>query len=320
MILLVTNERDLTSDYIVLELERRNLPFFRLNSEGLSRMKVSFRPELGEDSWIMEAEDIKIKFSEVNAAYFRRPGTPTAPASVTQPDSARYCETEWGAVLTSGLNSLGDRWLNSPLNIMAAENKPRQLALALECGFKIPSTLITNNHSHAQEFTSNNPSIAKPIREALLEDEGNERIIFTNSISEITNADIEAITAVPIILQSEIKKKSDIRATVVGENVYAAEILSQALDDTKTDWRRGSHADITHNTHELPKDIADQCIQIVKALGLRFGAVDFVLDLSDVYWFLEVNPNGQWAWIENRTGIPLSSAIVDELERIATCA
>ncbi len=320
MILLTTNERDLTSDYIILELERRNLPFFRLNSEKLSGMKVSFRPELGEDSWVIETDDVEIKFAEVKAAYFRRPGTPTAPASVTQVASARYCETEWGAVLTSGLNSLGDRWLNSPLTIMAAENKPRQLALALECGFKIPSTLITNNHLYAREFTSKNPSIAKPIREALLDDVENERVIFTNRISEITNADIDAITVVPIILQSEITKKSDIRATVIGENVYAAEILSQTLNDTKTDWRRGSHADLTHHIHQLPNDIENQCVQIVKSLGLRFGAVDLVLDLSGAYWFLEINPNGQWAWIESRTGHPLSSAIVDELERIATCS
>ncbi|MGH3800408.1 MAG: hypothetical protein ACRDTD_09805 [Pseudonocardiaceae bacterium] len=29
---------------------------------------------------------------------------------------------------------------------------------------------------------------------------------------------------------------------------------------------------------------------------------------------LECNPNGQWAWIEDETGLPISSALADALE------
>jgi len=58
----------------------------------------------------------------------------------------------------------------------------------------------------------------------------------------------------------------------------------------------------------------------VRLLGLRFAAIDLVLDQTGEYWFLEANPNGQWAWIESRTGLPISSAIVDELLAISAAS
>lgn len=318
MILIVTNERDLTSDYVVIELRRRGLPFHRLNSERLSNAKVSFDPRRGEHGWIVELNGIVLDFAKVGAAYFRRPGTPSAPETVKNGAAKRYCEVEWGAALASALNSLGKRWLNSPFAILTAENKPRQLSMACDLGFAVPETLITNDLRQARDFLSEGASIAKPLREALLDEGGEERVIFTNCVGELVEADEERITAAPVIFQREIRKLSDIRATVVGDVVYAAEILSQGHEETKTDWRRGSNPDLPHRPHELPSDLQRKCVRLVQALGLRFGAIDLVLDQDGSYWFLEINPNGQWAWIENRTGMPLTQAIVNELERIAT--
>lgn len=317
MILIVTNERDLTSDYVVLELRRRSLPFQRLNSERVAEARVSFDPKRGEDAWIVELDGAAIDFAGVRAAYFRRPGTPSAPEVVKQSAARRYCEVEWGAALSSALNSLGERWLNSPLAILAAENKPRQLSIASGLGFAVPDTLVTNDLRQAQCFLSEGASVAKPLREALLEEDGEQRVIFTSRLETLSGIDDARVAAAPVIFQREIQKRSDIRATVVGDAVYTAEILSQEHNETKTDWRRGSRPDLAHRPHELTDDLRGKCVCLVRMLGLRFGAVDLILDQDGRYWFLEVNPNGQWAWIENRTGLPLTRAIVDELERIA---
>ncbi len=320
MILIVTNERDLTSDYVVLELRRRGVPFYRLNSEQLSTTKVVFDPKRGENSWSVDVGDKRIDFSSIRSAYFRRPGTPAIDSHVGNGATRRYCEVEWRAALTSALNSLGKRWLNSPLMILAAENKPRQLSMAHAIGFLVPDTLITNDFNQVQNFLSTGSIVAKPLREALFEADGEERVIFTSHIENLTERDKPSVMAAPVIYQMEILKHADIRATVVGEHVYAVEISSQDHDETKTDWRRGSRPDLPHNPHELPDDISNKCVQLVRDLGLRFGAIDLVLDQEGDYWFLEVNPNGQWAWIENRTGLPLTHAIVNELERIAACS
>jgi len=319
MILLLTNERDLTSDYVVLELRRRGLPFYRLNSERLSETKVTFDPKMGEDSWKVDVGDKTIDFASIRAAYFRRPGTIAIDSNVINGAARRYCEVEWGSALTSALNSLGERWLNSPLAILAAENKPRQLSIAHTIGFAVPETLITNDFTKVQQFSIAGVIVAKPIREALLEEDDDERVIFTSRIENLTEVDKPSVMAAPVIYQREILKRADIRVTVVGTLVLAVEISSQDSDETKTDWRRGSNPNLQHSPHELPGDISNKCVNLVCKLGLRFGAIDLVLDQKGDYWFLEVNPNGQWAWIENRTGTPITKAIVDELERVASC-
>lgn len=317
MILVLTNERDLTSDYVVLELERRGIQFVRLNSERLSEASVSFDPALGRDGWRVELFGTALDFRSVRAAYFRRPGTPEAPAGVVQEDALKYCRAEWGAVLSSALNSLDERWLNSPLAILAAEDKPRQLAMAVALGFCVPPTLVSNDLGATLAKFGAGPAVAKTVREALLDGDGVERVIFTNKVPDLSLLDREAVAAAPVIFQRMVDKRSDIRVTVVGAQAYAAEILSQELEETCVDWRRGCHPELHHQAHILPPETAEMCVSLVGALGLRFGAVDLVLDRDGGYWFLEVNPNGQWAWIENRTGLPLTKAIVDELERMA---
>lgn len=317
MILVLTNERDLTSDYVILELEKRNLQFVRLNSERLSNAAVVFDPTWGRDGWLVELAGVRLDFRTVRAAYFRRPGSPETPKGVVREDAAKYCRAEWGAVLSSALNSLEERWLNSPLAILAAEDKPRQLALAVALGFKVPSTVISNDLEAVTHRLTDGPVVAKTVREALVDGEEGERVIFTNLIPDLSKLSETAVAAAPVIFQQKIEKCSDLRVTVVGKEAYAVEILSQALPETSVDWRRGCHPELCHRMYDLPTELKERCVLLVRSLNLRFGAVDLVLDREGNYWFLEVNPNGQWAWIENRTGLPLTVAIVDELERIA---
>jgi glutathione synthase/RimK-type ligase-like ATP-grasp enzyme len=120
-----------------------------------------------------------------------------------------------------------------------------------------------------------------------------------------------------MILQREITKRADVRVTVVGDRVFAAAISSQGSPETEVDWRRGGSGDLPYQAITLPDSLSALCVQLVNSLDLRFGAIDLVWDEDGVFWFLEVNPNGQWAWIETRTGHPITAAIVDALERIS---
>ena len=99
----------------------------------------------------------------------------------------------------------------------------------------------------------------------------------------------------------------------MGEQVFATAIWSQDNEETETDWRKGSRPDLRHEKIVLELRVQRQCVKLVQRLGLRYGAIDLVCDRSGKLWFLEINPNGQWAWIENLTGYPIAAAIVDEL-------
>ncbi|NDW08650.1 hypothetical protein, partial [Dysgonomonas sp. 520] len=123
----------------------------------------------------------------------------------------------------------------------------------------------------------------------------------------------EQIEFSPNFFQNHIDKSYDVRVTMVGEKPFAVLIDSQQNNETQTDWRRGEFP-LKHININLPDDITSQCVSLLKTLNLRFGAIDFILDKSDNYIFLEINPNEQWAWIEKQTGCDISNEIVNLLE------
>lgn len=312
MILLATNKRDITTDFIVLELRHRGIEFVRLNTEDLAAAIVSYRPNEG-GAWRFMFGEREFSLSGVTAGYYRRPHAPDPPGNVVDPAVRDYCTEEWSAVLRSLWNALEGRWLNSPFSILRAEDKPRQLTLAHELGFNVPETLITNDYDQASTFVDGLNVIGKPLRKALIERGETGEVLFTSRLDNLAPEDRNAVALAPIILQREVRKQCDIRATVVGDVVFAAGIYSQDQEETKVDWRKGSRLDLRHEIVELPTKIREQCVGLARRLNLSFGAVDLILDKEGRYWFLEINPNGQWAWIERRTGLPISSAIVDRL-------
>lgn len=312
MIFLATNKRDITTDFVVLELQRRNIPFFRLNSEDMGDAEVIFRP--GDHcGWHLRFAGRECGLSNVQAAYYRRPGPPQA-SSIVAGDAARaYCAEEWSAVLRSLWNALEDRWLNSPFAILRAEDKPRQLSLAKSLGFNVPETLITNDFTQAERFTAAGGVIGKPLRHALIERDEIGEVLFSSRFDPLGAEDRDSVSMAPIILQREVKKRCDVRVTVVGAKVFAAAIHSQDHEETEVDWRKGSRPDLRHEALDLPRELKELCIQLTRQLDLSFGAIDLILDEDGAFWFLEINPNGQWAWIERRTGLPIAAALVDLL-------
>jgi glutathione synthase/RimK-type ligase-like ATP-grasp enzyme len=319
MILLVSNERDITTDYVVLELKKRGASYFRLNSERLPDGRVFCRWQSGRPHWEIVLEGRSFVTSDVLAGYFRRPGAPLANADIADAVERRYCSDEWSAVLRSIYTAVDDRWLNAPRGIARAEDKALQLAAAHEIGFQVPETLITNDFDRADRFIRKGLTVGKAFHSSFLDEADGEsgRVIFTTRIDDKKLPTRETLRLAPVILQKEVSKTYDVRVTVVGSRVFAATIDSQIKPETTVDWRRTSAPDLPHARHELPVDIAAKCVSLAGILGLRFAAIDLVLDGAGCYWFLEANPNGQWAWVESRTGLPIAAAIVDELTSIS---
>ena len=213
---------------------------------------------------------------------------------------------------------LGEKWFNHPNSVILAEDKPRQLRLAKAIGFAVPETVITNELCAIRHLFASGYVIAKPLKQSLLEeDNGPGSIIYTTTIHSIEEIDAESLRVVPVIFQRRIDKQLDLRVTVVEANAFAVAINSQKFERTKTDWRHSSTVELEHEVFDLPKQLVEKCVEIVKRLNLRYGAIDLVLDTSGNFWFLECNPNGQWAWIENRTGLPIADAIVAAMEKIS---
>lgn len=315
MILLLTNKRDLTMDYIVKELSKKNIPFYRLNTEDLPKYKIVFGIADIND-WTISLKEKEISGFEVKAAYFRRPEIPQVIPSSLKPSDAEYIQNEWLSVLKNLYWRLDNKWLNSPTSIFLSEDKAKQLVIAKEIGFKIPNTYITNDYYSAAKLQIEKGIIAKPLKHALLSGT-KEKVIFTSRVKPLKAKDSASISMAPIIFQNEINKKFDVRVTVVADKVFAVGIWSQVTKETTVDWRKGSKTDLKHNVINLPTDVESMCCNLLKKLDLKFGAIDFICDRDDNFWFLEINPNGQFAWIENKTDLPIAEAIVNELVKIS---
>lgn len=309
MILIVTNKRDVTTDFIVLEMRRRGVPFARLNTEDLPQFEVVMAD--GDPACLtLSGPGGEFSLPDINGAYYRRPGSFGAEGA--EPVAA-YVTAEWSAILRSLWNALEGRWLNSPFSILRAEDKPRQLAVARRVGLRIPGTLVTNAFDAARSFLADGPMVAKPLRHALIDDGEVGSVIFTSRVAAFEAGDAEAVRRAPMILQREVAKLADVRVLVIDDRVFATRILSQAHDETEVDWRKGIRLDLEHQSFDLPPEISSACIAVTRDLDLRFAAIDLIEDGEGSFWFLEANPNGQWAWIEQRTGAAVTAAIVDAL-------
>jgi len=210
------------------------------------------------------------------------------------------------------------RWINNPSANLLSEHKLYQLQLAKKY-WKIPKTYYTNSQKLLWRLipkkSGNSEYITKSIFRGFFIENNEVRVIYTNNITDqlLAGNHDKDIDNYPSLIQESITKKFEVRVTVVADKAYAVAIHSQESLTTKTDWRRYDLPNTPHEFIQLPQLIEQACIQYCKELGLIYGAIDFIVDKNNSYWFLEINPKGQWLWLEDLTGAPISKAIAEYL-------
>jgi glutathione synthase/RimK-type ligase-like ATP-grasp enzyme len=250
----------------------------------------------------------------IKSVWYRRHVSPELPVELDA-GVRDFCERETRAFLDGVLASLpAERWMSSPQAIARAERKPYQLAIAAQLGFEIPDTIITNNPPPVVEMARRHQLIAKAISSGYVASPEGNQAIFTSALRPEDLKELDGLAHAPVAFQELVDKVSDIRVTVVAGEVFAAEILSQERQSSRIDWRATDDPHLRHRRHELPTEIADLCREIVNHLGLTFGAIDLALRADGTYVFFEINPNGEWVWLEDQLGFPISDRIAQWLD------
>lgn len=300
MILIISHTLDFTTDIIIDKLNKRNEPYYRLNTNF---------PKSSDLSINFNYEEISSIRKEIKSIWIRRFLSPEFDNNLENID---WMKKEFKAFIYNYINSFDLKIMSDPYSIDRAENKSFQLLIAQKLGFNIPKTLISSNKFEIIKFINSSQGryIIKPIYFNRLHDENGDYHIFTNIISESDLSKIETSFEFPSIYQEFIEKDYDIRVTVVGNDIFSAVVKSQQNDITKIDWRRER---IKFEKYELPIELKNLCLEIVKSLGLNFGAIDLVKSIDGNYYFLEINPNGQWGWIEYDTDLQISDSIINWL-------
>ena len=127
-------------------------------------------------------------------------------------------------------------------------------------------------------------------------------------------ADLSGLSLCPATFQELLPKSLEIRVTVVGNRVMSAAVDSQVSTRATHDWRRdGVHMLQDWRPYQLPLEIEEKILRLMDYFSLNYGAIDIILTPDGKHVFLELNPCGEFFWLERSPGLPISDAIADIL-------
>jgi glutathione synthase/RimK-type ligase-like ATP-grasp enzyme len=206
-------------------------------------------------------------------------------------------------------------------HIRRAEQKPLQLRVARELGLDVPRTLVTNDPAAVRDFyeACDGRLMTKMLSSfAVYDREGRESVVFTNPVGPEDLEDLTGLSLCPMTFQERVEKRLELRATVVGRRVFTASIDSQTSSRAAHDWRRdGVRLVDEWRPYDLPPEAELPLLKLMDYFGLNYGAADFILTPEGRHVFLELNPAGEFFWLEHGPGLRISGALADVLLGLA---
>jgi len=309
-VLIISNKFDFTTDYVVLALREMRTPYVRINRDEFFNYSIKVLLEKAELHIDIDGEVFVLSDKTIRSIYYRAPTFIRSLDIPKNPEEQLY-KFQWASFIRNLIIFQNAFWMNNPVATYRAENKLYQLKIAKQIGFKIPHTVVSND-AKLLNIKKENKYAIKTLDSGLLKINGKEAFIYTSVVtgSELMESNLRSA---PVVIQEYLSPKLDIRVTVVGRKVFAVKILKRG-ENIDGDWRRIKKEELEYIPVELPKDINQRCINLVKKLGLSFGAIDLAF-ANEEYYFLEINPTGEWAWLVNSANFPIHKEIASLLSK-----
>lgn len=326
-VLIITRSDDNEAPVRVAEaVEARGVRAYRVDTDRFpTDMRISIvedpaRGEAGRPRGSIVGPAGEVALEEVTAIYYRRFNVGAGiPAELDRQLRAPSVEESRRVLqgLMAMLAASGVFVLDRLDVVRRAEHKPLQLALARRLGLEVPRTLVSNDPEAVRAFAAGLPGgiVSKMMASFAVYDEaGREQVVFTNPVSAEDLGDLEGLSLCPMTFQERIDKALELRVTVVGDRVMAASIDSQALPRAREDWRREGAALVGDwRAYELPGGVREKAVALMDALGLNYGAFDFIVEPGGRHVFLEVNPVGEFMWLLREPGLAIDEALAEVL-------
>lgn len=313
MILVVSHPGDDHATGVLAELARARHPAALVDTSHYPQ-RASLTQGFDGCRWrrTMAIDGRLVDLAACRAAWWRRPQPYTLHEGMS-PDVLSFSYSECHEALAGAWAALECVWVNRPERDAVAHHKPYQLAIATRVGLTVPRTLITNDPVDAREFIEE-LGVSRTIYKTFLAAEGCWR--ETRVLRDEELALLPSVAIAPVIFQEYVDAESDIRVTVVGPRIFAAAIRTAPAAYT-ADYRMNlTSAQFT--PVDLPARITAHIRALMDGLGLVYGALDFRRTAGGEYVFLEVNPAGEWRFVEERTGQPITAAMATLLRELDT--
>ncbi len=295
---IVSGADDLHAIAILATLQDLGADTFQIPTDGIAGSGLA--------SWTLHSAELpstcsarSIDVRTLDAIWWRRPNAPQsyrlhcrvkAQAEMIDNDSR-------AALLGILLTQFRGQWVSHPTATSLAENKLVQLEAAHQEGFRVPRTLVTQQPDAVRELYRelDGRVVVKPLK-------GSGR--HTCNTAPLTRALLRrraAIAVAPAIYQERIEGTRHLRVQVFGSSVLAVELESNVLD-----WRGDLR--IPMRPVALSGDLQRRLRQVLRRLKLRMGIFDLKLDETGTPHWLEVNPQGQFLFLQGITGLDLRAA------------
>ena len=320
MILIITSKRDGHIGHVTQHIDALKHPWVRINTEDLPKnIGLSVDPASGKGFLSVRDSKRSFRLSDVTAVWFRKPDPLDLSHFALDKASLDYVEAEFNEVVQGLYALLKDvLWINNPLTTRLTHRKMLQLRVAREVGFATPQSLITNDSKEALGFCERigwNVAIKSLGAISVTSHQGETQMqygIFTRKVGEEELLTLQdKIEHMPTLFQEYIHKSYELRVTCVGDKVFSCRIDSQSSDLAREDFRFDSR-NLKHEALDC-HEIHDKLLGYMRAFGINFGCFDIAVTKSGEHIFFECNPNGQWLWIEELTGMPIGKAIAELL-------
>jgi glutathione synthase/RimK-type ligase-like ATP-grasp enzyme len=257
------------------------------------------------DGFELGVGNARLALDTVHSVWWRRPARPRIAEEVADERVRAFCVAESETLLRGALDACGVPIVNNPSAQARAARKPLQLALARALGLSIPRTVMSNDAAHIRAlwdacgghcvyktFTAPDWTIAE-----------------TRPMTLDVLADLDKLRHAPVIVQERIDGR-DVRVTVIGDRVCAA-LTHARLPEGVVDTRLDRAA--TWTPHDLPTEVRSRLSLLLDRLGLDYGCIDLRLCPDGRHVFLEINPAGQFLFMEIDTGAPLCDWLAERL-------
>ncbi len=209
--------------------------------------------------------------------------------------------------------------VNNPFNNYRANNKIEQLQHARKRGLKVPDTIITNDTVKAKEFYQkhNGNIIFKMQKLPIIKDENEvHKTIMTTRVLPEHLDNFRRVENSPCFFQELIEKEYEIRITVIGEKLFPIAIYSQSSEISRDDFRRYDFEKVKYGLVEIPQNISKKVVDLTYSYKLHYAGIDLIYTPKGEYIFLEINPNGQYLWTEEMSGVKITDFFADYLAQL----
>lgn len=307
-ILIITNRHDLHADIVAEKLRAAGRAAFRIDLDRFPRdYRITFDFAGGE--WhgeiVCEQTGDTLRIDMIGAVWIRKKGDHAYRNSGLSAQEAVFADGEMRQILFGLLYTRDCYWMSHPLALRGAMWKNEQLSRAARMGFSVPPSIVTDAKARYRDFAASASAgtifkgmASETATPDQLEPDETPIILAPTTLIEARHEPmLDALETLPAFFQHYQPKRHEIRATIIGDRLFAARIHSQDDPRTSVDWRDYS-AEILYEPDELPAGITARCIDFVHSYGLTFGAIDLIVTPDGDHVFLENNPGGQFLFVE----------------------